>query len=104
MRNFDLIHNMIKILENANCKLENAKVVSLKGIDVEVITFKVTGQTRYVDQPLHQIKLPKNTIIGVIVRDEKIFVPTGKNMIKPGDEIVVFSGKSSVNELEKIFA
>jgi trk system potassium uptake protein TrkA len=77
---------------------------TLKGIDIEVITFKVSGQNRYIDRPLHQIKLPKNTIIGVIVRNEKIFVPTGKNMIKPGDEIVVFSGKSSVNELEKMFA
>jgi trk system potassium uptake protein TrkA len=77
---------------------------TLKGIDVEVITFKVSEQNRYVDQPLHQIKLPKNSIIGIIVRNEKIFVPTGKNLIKPGDEIVVFSGKSSVNELEKMFA
>jgi trk system potassium uptake protein TrkA len=77
---------------------------TLKGIDVEVITFKVSEQNRYVDQPLHQMKLPKNSIIGVIVRNGKIFVPAGKNMIKPGDEIVVFSGKSSVNELEKMFA
>lgn len=77
---------------------------TLKGIDIEVITFKVSEQNRYVDRPLHQIKLPKNTIIGVIVRNGKIFVPAGKNMIKPGDEIVVFSGKSSVNELEKMFA
>lgn len=77
---------------------------TLKGIDIEVITFKVSEQNRYIDQPLHQIKLPKNTIIGIIVRNEKIFVPTGKNMIKPGDEIFVFSGKSSVIELEKMFA
>jgi len=77
---------------------------TLKGIDVEVITLKISGQNRSVDRPLQQIKLPKNTIIGVIVRNEKMFVPTGKNMIKPGDEIVVFSGKSSVNELEKMFA
>ncbi|UCH94585.1 MAG: Trk system potassium transporter TrkA, partial [Candidatus Aminicenantes bacterium] len=77
---------------------------TLKGIDIEVITFKVSEQNRYVDRPLHQIKFPKNTIIGVIVRDGKIFVPAGKNMIKPGDEIVVFSEKSSVLELEKMFA
>jgi trk system potassium uptake protein TrkA len=77
---------------------------TLKGIDIEVITFKVSKQNRYVDRSLHQIKLPKNTIIGVIIRNKKIFVPTGKNMIKPGDEIVVFSVKSSVNELEKMFA
>jgi trk system potassium uptake protein TrkA len=77
---------------------------TLKGIDVEVITFKITTKNRYLELPLHEIKFPENSIIGVIVRDGRTFVPAGSNKIKPGDEIVVFAEKDSVVEVEKMFA
>jgi trk system potassium uptake protein TrkA len=76
---------------------------TLKGIDIEFITIKVSAENQYIDQPLRNIKLPKNTIIGVIVRNGKIFVPTGYNKIIPGDDIIVFSEKSSIIGVEKMF-
>jgi len=77
---------------------------TLKGIDIEAITFKVSPENRYIDRPLRNVKFPQNTIIGVIVRDGRIFVPSGENKIIPGDEIVVFSEKSSIISVEKMFA
>lgn len=77
---------------------------TLKGIDVEMITIKASPDNKFLDTPLHSVKFPKNTIIGVIVRSGSIFVPTGQNMMKAGDEIVFFAEKKSVQDIEKMFA
>jgi trk system potassium uptake protein TrkA len=76
----------------------------LKGIDVEVITFKITDKNRWLELPLHKMKLPENSIIGVIVRNGRTFVPAGRNKIKPGDEIVIFAERASVLDVEEMFA
>mgnify|MGYP001547704789 CR=1 FL=1 len=77
---------------------------TLKGIDIEMITLKVPASNKYLDTPLHSIKFPKSTIIGVVVRDGAIFVPTGQHEIKADDEIVFFTEKKSVPEIEKMFS
>jgi trk system potassium uptake protein len=76
---------------------------TLKGIDIEVITLRIPESNRYLDKPLHNIKFPPNTIIGVIVRSGSTFVPSGHSIIKPGDEIVFFADKSSVDKVEQMF-
>jgi trk system potassium uptake protein TrkA len=77
---------------------------TLKGIDVDVITFKITDKNRCLDQTLQKIKFPGNSIVGVVLREGRTFVPTGGYKIKPGDEIVIFVEKSSTHEVEQMFA
>ncbi len=77
---------------------------TLKGIDIEVITYKITPNCRLVGKPLHKLKIPLNSIIGVIVRDGQTFVPTGGSIIQVNDEVVVFVEKSSVQEIGKLFS
>jgi trk system potassium uptake protein TrkA len=70
-----------------------------------MITFQVSTDSKYVDIPLYELqeKIPKDSIIGVIYRDSKPIVPSGNDIIKPGDEITVFSEKTSLSEVEKMF-
>jgi len=77
---------------------------TLKGIDIEFITFRIPEKNRYVNQPLHKIRFPSNSIIGAVVRNGKTFVPSGKDMVEVGDEIVVFAEKASVVKVGKMFA
>lgn len=77
---------------------------TLKGIDIEFITFRIPESNRYVGQSLHKIKFPKNSIIGAVVRNGNTFVPSGKSMLEVGDEVVVFAEKSSVTKVGKMFA
>lgn len=77
---------------------------SLKGINIKIISFKVSQKNKYIGCPLKDIKFPKNTIIGVIVHDDHLVVPTGDGTMEPGDEIVVFAQKDAVSRVEKIFA
>ncbi|MCP5107544.1 MAG: Trk system potassium transporter TrkA [bacterium] len=77
---------------------------TLKGIDIEFITFRIPGGNRYVNQPLHEIRFPRDSIIGAVARNGKTFVPSGKDMLQVGDEIVIFAEKASVGKVGKMFA
>jgi trk system potassium uptake protein TrkA len=77
---------------------------SLKGIDVKVISFNVSPTNKYIDRPLRDIKFPQHTILGIIVHDDELFIPTGDRTMVPGDEIVVFARKGAIGKLEKMFA
>lgn len=77
---------------------------SLKGIDVKVISFMVSEKNKYIGRPVKDITFPTNTIMGVVVRGDGLFVPTGGHALEPGDEVVVFAQKGSISKLEKMFA
>ena len=70
-----------------------------------MITFEVSSDSRYMGIPLIELqeKIPKDSIIGAIYRKGVPIVPSGSNMIKLGDEIIVFSEKSSLLKVEKMF-
>ena len=88
--------------------VRHGKVLSsstLKGTNVVMITFKVSSDSKYVDIPLVELqeKIPKDSIIGAIYRDGDPIVPAGNDVIKPEDEIIVFSEKNSLPKVEKMF-
>lgn len=77
---------------------------TLKGIDIKVISFQVSDKNKYLGQPLRDIKFPQNTIMGVIVHNDEVIVPTGDQTMAPGDEIVLFAQKGIIGKIEKMFA
>jgi len=88
--------------------VKHGKVLSsttLKGTNIIMITFMVSEDSKYINIPLSELqeKIPRDSIIGAVYRDPKPFVPSGNDKIMSGDEITVFSEKSSMNKLEKMF-
>ncbi len=88
--------------------VKHGKVLSsstLKGTNIIMITFKVSSDSKYINIPLVELqeKIPIDSLIGAIYRDGHPLVPSGNNMIKPEDEIIVFSEKDSLPKVEKMF-
>lgn len=58
----------------------------------EALEFKVRAESKkIVSQPLKFLQLKKNTLIAGIIRGRKTFVPSGEDMILPGDKVIVLS-------------
>ena len=54
-----------------------------------------------VNKPLRDIKFPKGAIIGAVVRNTDIIIPTGDTVILPGDSVIIFSLTSAIPSVEK---
>ena len=74
------------------------------GGKVEAIEFKVNEEFKGKEQPLKKLKLKKNLLIVSIVRDGKILYPTGDDVIRTNDRVIVVTTDKGMDELNDIFA
>lgn len=52
---------------------------------------------------LSKIKFPSGSVLGAIVRENQVIIPSGEHEIKPFDHLMVFSISKSIPKVEKLF-
>ncbi|MBN2349979.1 MAG: Trk system potassium transporter TrkA [Bacteroidales bacterium] len=80
-----------------------AAVKCLTGTDAEVLEFVVKPDSKITLAPLNQVGLPKDSIVGGIIRGDTSFIANGYTLVKPDDRVVVFALPSAINKLGKFF-
>ncbi|MCA9740758.1 Trk system potassium transporter TrkA [candidate division KSB1 bacterium] len=83
---------------------EILSVVSMPGVAAEAIELVAQPHSKITKKPLMKLNVPKNSILGAVLRDEKVFIPVGTSQIEPGDKVFVFALPSAVKEVEKMFS
>jgi trk system potassium uptake protein TrkA len=80
-----------KVLSVASFTKENAEAIEIIAMDTSDL----------VNRPLRDIKFPRGAIIGAVVRDKEIIIPTGETIILPGDRVIIFTLTSAIPSVEK---
>lgn len=71
---------------------------------IEAIAQGDKNTSKVIGRKISEIKLPPGTIIGAIVRDNKVIIVNSYHIIEKNDHIIIFiSDKKYVTEVEKIF-
>ena len=68
----------------------------------EALEFIVQNETSYTNVPLKDLRLKQNILIGGILRNRRAIIPSGDDVILPGDRVVVIAGHRRLNTLEEI--
>jgi len=79
-------------------------VATLKGIDAEAIEFSVGAHSPIANRVIAELAFPDGGIIGTIIRGDTILIPRGKDLILPGDEVIVFALPEALPAIEKFFS
>ncbi|HSJ15779.1 MAG TPA: Trk system potassium transporter TrkA [Longimicrobiales bacterium] len=79
-------------------------VATLRGTRAEGIEFNVPDRFPYAGIPLADVKLPRGSLVGAIIRGEHVIIPGGTDTIEIGDRIVVFVLPETLREVEDLFA
>jgi len=85
--------------------LRRGEVLSLTAIaenKAEIIEIVVTERSSIVGRTLKEGIFPRNSILGAIIRDDKIIIPSGNDVIRKGDKLIIFALKNSIREIEKL--
>ena len=69
---------------------------------VEAIEFHVQKDAPVIGIPLMELRLKSNLLIACIHRNGKIIFPRGKNMIKPGDTVIVVTTHTGLGDISDI--
>ncbi len=75
----------------------------LNGSDAEVLEFIVKPNSPATKHIVKDLELPSDTIIGGIVRGDKVFIATGNSSIQAYDRVVVFAMPESVGKIGYYF-
>ena len=78
-------------------------VASLSGIEAEAIEFMVRPHSRIAGKALRDVAFPKEGVVGTIVRGDEIIIPRGKDVLQPGDDVIVFAMPEAIPEVEALF-
>jgi len=78
--------------------------VALLESGAEMIELRVPPQCRVAGRPLSEVGFPEGAIVAALLRDGDVVIPTGREVLKPGDDAVVFTVEDAIEEVERLFA
>jgi trk system potassium uptake protein len=78
--------------------------VALLESGAEMIELRVPEGCRVAGRQLSEVGFPEGAIVGALLRDGDVIIPTGKEMLRPGDDAVVFTVEEAIDEVERLFA
>ncbi|MFP4416751.1 MAG: Trk system potassium transporter TrkA [Chitinivibrionales bacterium] len=86
-------------------KVPIGALLHLKDVNVEVTRLIAEHNSRVVDKPLSQLDklFRKSVIIGSVMREDRVIIPSGDTIIQPGDEVLVLCNSRKINSVSKFF-
>lgn len=96
------ITSYVRAVQNSYAKNKVESLRTLVGGRVEALEFVVRDKSYYVDVPLKDVKMVKNTLIAAIVRQGKVIIPGGNDCIELGDSVIVIISGMMIDELDDI--
>lgn len=92
----------VKTIKNrTKCPIEN--VYKICNEKAEAIEFIVKDNKKYVNVKLKDLKFKKDSLIATIVRNNNTIIPTGDDVLKPDDRVIVVTKDSNLLSLSGIF-
>jgi len=83
---------------------ENVSLIKcLSGVDAEVLELVAKEGSYITKKPISKLRLPKDVIIGGLVRDNHGFIALGNTQIQANDKVVIFALPTSVTKISKLF-
>lgn len=67
----------------------------------EAIEFVVSTNSPLLGVPLYEAGLPRDALIGAIVRGDEVILPSGSTQILPEDRVIVFALQRAISAVEK---
>jgi len=87
--------------------VRKGKVISvtlLNDAGAEIVELFVPENYKYRGLALKEVNFPSGAIIGALVRENKVIVPRGHDIILPGDRVIVFTLPNSSQKVENFFS
>lgn len=83
---------------------EVVSIASIPGVEAEIIELIAQPESKITKNPLFKIDFPQNALLGGVIRNEEIIIPTGQTQIQAGDKVVVFVLPGAIKKVEKFFS
>lgn len=82
---------------------EVLSLTTLNGVDVEVLEFEITPNSKINGKSLTDLKFPKSSVVGGVIRNGKGYIPDSQFVFEHKDHVVILSKASCIHKVESFF-
>ena len=68
----------------------------------EIMEAEATEGSILIGKTLREVELPQKTLIGAIIRDNNVIIPSGDDKIVSNDKLIIFTLRESIKQVEKL--
>lgn len=82
---------------------EVLSLTTLNGVDVEVLEFEITPNSKINGKSLANLNFPKSSVVGGVIRNDKGYIPDSQFVFEQKDHVVILSKASCIHKVESFF-
>ncbi len=94
---YSFVNKVLRIVYQNTVK----HLLNIRGI--EIAEYEIGKTFKYLNKPLKDIRFDIGGIVAGIIRNEQPIIPTGEDMIKENDRVVIVTEAEKFNEVNRIF-
>jgi len=79
-------------------------VATILDSEAEVMEVTVPDHEFFTNTSLKDCSCPGGAVIGAVVRNNNVFIPSGDTVVRPGDNLVIFFTRDAARDVEKFFS
>jgi trk/ktr system potassium uptake protein len=91
-----------KIIEEETTLGEVVTVMKLQASDVSLVEITLPEDAAALGMPLSDLKLPQDTLIVTVVREEALMIPKADTVLRAGDKVLAVTHADNQRELEEM--
>ena len=70
----------------------------------EVIEAEVSDNVTIANSSIAELNLPNEVVVGAILRDDEVILPSEDDIVRPGDHVIVLATQKHTQDVEKMFS
>ncbi len=80
-----------------------ADVIDLAQDRIDLVQVQLTEEARHLGKPLMKLSLPRETLVAALVREGRLVIPGGGDVLMPGDRIYLIGRADAILQAEEYF-
>ena len=96
-----LVARRLGLFEDQSAQEIEVEAAPLDRISADLLQVRIPAQSRLAGIEVAELRLPKHTVVSLIIRDERPFYPSGQERIKVGDELLIVTPESQRERTEE---
>jgi trk system potassium uptake protein TrkA len=94
-------HILTALVEEAVTVGDVVRLLKLERGKVSLIELTLDGESRVAGKPMYELRLPVDSAIVAIIRDEHVVIPQPETVLTPGDEIMAIARPEVEEDLRR---
>ena len=70
----------------------------------EVIEAEVSENSPIINSSVEDLNMPRDVIVGAVIRDDNVIIPQPNFTIRAGDIVVILASRAQTQNVEKMFS